>query len=127
MQMRPSKEEGGIPVLFLLRSLLYAYILTVALLALLALLLYKMNLTEKPVAIGIILIYVVSTLFIGFLAGRKMGSRKFFWGLCMGGMYFVVLALMSLVLRQTPDALGSSFWSTLLICGGGGMLGGMLS
>lgn len=122
----PAGDEG-IPVLFLLKSLLFSYILTTALLLLLALVLYKMNLSERPVAIAIIVIYVAATFFAGFVTGKRLQNRKFLWGLLMGAAYFVVLAVVSLAVNQSPDALGDSFFTTLVLCAGGGMLGGMLS
>lgn len=119
--------EGGIPVLFLLKSLLFSYILTAGLLLLLAFVLFKLELSERPVAVAIIAIYVVATFFAGFVTGKKLGNRKFMWGLLMGAAYFVVLALVSLAIRQSPDALGNSFFTTMALCAGGGMLGGMVS
>jgi len=127
MRSRQDVKEGGIPVFFLLKTLLFAYILTAGMLLLLAFLLYKMQLSEKPVSVAIIAIYVLSTLFAGFITGKKMESRKFLWGFLMGAGYFCVLALVSLAVKQSPDALSNSFFTTLTLCAGGGMLGGMLS
>lgn len=127
MRSRQEGAEGGVPVFFLLKTLLFAYILTAGMLLLLAFFLYKMQLSEKPVSIAIIAIYVISTLFAGFVTGKKMQSRKFLWGLLMGAGYFCVLALVSLAVKQSPDALGNSFFTTLMLCTGGGMMGGMLS
>ncbi len=127
MQSRQMISGGGVPVFFLLKSLLFAYILTAGMLLFLAFLLYKLQLSEKPVSIGIIVIYVLATLFAGFVTGKKMGSRKFLWGLLMGAAYFIVLAVVSLIVKQGPEALTNSFFTTLALCAGGGMLGGMLS
>lgn len=124
---RGAMEEGGIPVLFLLKSLLFSYILTAGLLLLLAFFLFKFDLTEKPVSVAIIAIYVAATFFAGFVTGKRLQSRKFLWGLLMGCAYFVVLALVSLAVKQSPDTLGQSFFTTMALCAGGGMLGGMLS
>lgn len=124
---RDSADSGGIPLFFLLKSLLFSYILTAALLLLLAFVLFKMELAERPVAVAIIVIYVVATFFAGFVAGKKLQNRKFLWGLLMGVAYFVVLALVSLAVKQSPEALSNSFFTTLALCAGGGMLGGMLS
>ncbi len=112
---------------FLLKCLLFSYILTAGLLVLLAFVLYKFGLGEGPVAIAIVAIYVLATFFAGFMTGKRMGSRKFLWGLLMGTAYFVVLALVSLVAKGAEEALGESFMTTLLLCAGGGMLGGMFS
>lgn len=124
---RGAQGDGRVPVLFLMKCLLGAYILTAVMLVGLAFLLFKMNLSEQPVAVAIIVIYVVATMFAGFLVGKKMQSRKFLWGLLMGAAYFIVLTVVSLAVNESPDALGNSFFTTLMLCAGGGMLGGMLS
>ncbi len=127
MRGRNAADEGGIPLFFLMKNLLFSYILTAGMLLLLAFFLYKFELTEKPVSIAIIVIYIAATFFAGFVSGKKLGSRKFLWGLIMGAAYFVVLALVSLAVNQNPDTLGQSFFTTFALCAGGGMLGGMLS
>lgn len=125
MEQNPKTE--GIPVGFLVKSLLFSYILTAALLALLAFALYKLGLSEKTVSIAITVIYVVGTFFGGFVMGKKMGSRKFLWGLLMGTVYFLVLAVVSLCAGKGNIQMGTSFFTTLALCAGGGMLGGMVS
>lgn len=117
----------GMPAAFLLKSLLFSYILTVLLLGILAFLLYRFGLSEKTVSIAIIVIYVAATLFGGFLTGKRMQSRRFLWGLLLGGIYFIVLAAVSLVVGKGNIQFGNSFFTTLVLCAGGGMLGGMLS
>ena len=112
---------------FLLKSLLFSYILKGVMLALLAFLLYRFGLGERAVSIAIIVIYVVATLFSGFMAGKRIKSRRFLWGLVMGGAYFLVLAVVSLIAGKGDVQIGSSFFTTLALCAGGGMLGGMLS
>lgn len=127
MQRTATSKDSGVPVLFLMKSLLFSYILTAGLLLLLALLLYKLGLSEGIVAIAIVVIYVVSTFFVGFMTGKKMENRKFLWGLLMGSAYFMVLALVSLIINQDGAALGDSFFTTFILCAAGGMLGGMVS
>ncbi len=118
--------EKNVPVFFLLRCLLFSYILTAVLLLLLAFLLYKLGLSEQIVSVAIIVIYVVATFFAGFVAGKKMQSKKFMWGLLMGGLYFLVLMLVSFgVNTATATEMGNSFLTTFVLCAGGGMLGGM--
>lgn len=120
-------EDGGIPVIFLLKCLLFSYIITGGLLLLLALLLYRFGLSEKIVAIAIIVIYVAATFFAGFVAGKKIKNRKFIWGLLLGLAYFMVLAVVSLIVNHSISDLTTGFFTTLALCAGGGMLGGMLS
>ncbi len=120
-------KMGEIPVLFLLKSLLFSYILTGSLLLLLALLLYKADLPQKVVSVCIIVIYVLATFFAGFITGKKLKNRKFLWGAVMGAAYFLVLVVISLAVNRQPGVLSNSFLTTLVLCSGGGMLGGMLS
>ena len=118
---------SGEGVLFMLKCLLLSYVLTAGLLLLLAVLLYRFSLQEKAVNIGIIVIYIVVTFLAGLLAGKRAGSRKFVWGLLMGVLYFVVLALVSLAVNRSVVDVASYFVTVLCLCCGSGMLGGMLS
>ena len=133
MRMR-NKEEArtgnmisGEGILFMLKSLLFSYVLTAGLLLLLALMLYRFSLQEKIVNIGIIVIYIAVTFFAGLLVGKRAGSRKFLWGLLMGTLYFAVLALVSLAVNRSISDVASNFVTVFCLCGGSGMLGGMLS
>ncbi len=125
--MERVSTEKKVPVIFLLKCLLFSYIVTAALLLLLAFLLFKLGLTEKIVSIAIIVIYVAATFLAGFLTGKRMGSRRFLWGLFMGGVYFLVLVAISLAVNHSVKELTDSFLTTMVLCAGGGMLGGMLS
>ena len=121
------EKASGVPVAFLLKSLIFSYILTVLMLGVLAFLLYKLQLGEKAVNMAIIVIYVAATALGGFLAGKRMKSRRFLWGLLLGGAYFLILTAVSLIVGKGNIQMGSSFFTTLVLCAGGGMLGGMLS
>jgi len=121
------KQEGTIPWMYLLIDLLGAYILTAILLLIVALLLYKFNLSPSVISIGMIITYVLTCFFAGNLAGRQMKQKRFAWGLLMGLAYFVVLLVMSLVVNPNGSGVSESLISTLILCVGGGMLGGMLS
>ena len=125
MEKRGERKEG-VPVLALAKCLLASYVLTLLLLCLLALLLYKLHLTEGMVTIAISAIYVVTTFMAGFLAGKKMETQKFLWGALIGAAYFVILAVVSVLIKTPETALGNSFWTTMVLCVAGGTLGGML-
>ena len=112
---------------FILKCLLLSYLLTTGLLLLLALLLYRFELTEKVVSVCIIGIYILVTFLAGFLAGKREGSRKFLWGLLLGGLYFLILIVISLTVNQGMGEVGGNFFTVLILCCGSGMLGGMLS
>lgn len=123
---RDTEQGRRNPVISLGKCLLAAWVLSIGLLLLLALLLYALDLSVKMVSLGVILIYIVSSLLAGFLGGKRMGSRKFLWGLIMGSLYFVLLALISVVVNQSAGSVADNFLKVYIICAGSGMLGGML-
>ena len=112
---------------FILKCLLLSYLLTTGLLLLLALLLYRFDLTEKVVSVCIIGIYILVTFLAGFLAGKREGNRKFLWGLLLGGLYFLILIGISLIVNHGMGDVAGNFFTVLILCCGSGMLGGMLS
>ena len=113
--------------ILLLKNLLFSYILTGGLLLLLAFLLYKCKLQETIVSIGIIAIYILATFFAGFITGKKMGEKKFLWGLVIGSAYFLILLIVSICVNQRAEDVANDLLTTFFMCAGSGMLGGMLS
>ena len=108
------------------KYLLFSYLFTAGILFLLAFILYRFGLSEKAVGLAMIAIYVTASFLAGFLTRKKAQSRKFFWGMVMGAAYFLILAVISLAWNG-QKALSEGFLRTLLLCAGGGMLGGILS
>lgn len=111
----------------ILKALLCAYVMTGILLLILTVLLYKAGLSEENINAGIILTYVISTFSGGFVIGKLAGVKKFLWGLLLGIMYFVLLLLISLGIYHSLQSDMMNLVTTLLLCAGGGMLGGMVS
>ena len=121
------RREGAVPIINLLLYLLFAYILTALILLLLAFLYYRLRFSEDIVSGSIVITYVAAGFLSGFLAGKKIKQKKFMWGLVMGVMYYVVLLLLSLLVNHGIVDLSGNMITTLVLCAGGGMLGGMLS
>lgn len=117
----------GTQVIQILKALLASYIVTGILLFILTFLLYKFNLDEQMVTAGIVAIYVLSTFAAGFIMGKLKKSKKFIWGLLMGGIYFLLLFGISFGVYRSFEGNGTSVLTTFLLCTGGGMLGGMLA
>ena len=67
-----------------LRSLFLAYALTGICLLLLAFLVFQMDIGTGPVTVGIIVIYVISCMAGGFLAGKITRREKYRWGALVG-------------------------------------------
>ena len=117
----------GTQVIQIMKALLASYIMTGILLFILTLLLYKFQWDEQMITAGIIAIYVISTFAGGFILGKLKGTRKFLWGLIMGILYFLLLFLISFGVYRSFDGNGTNVLTTLLLCAGGGMLGGMIA
>lgn len=117
----------GTKVLSLLKSLLISYIITGVLLLMIAFALFKFGISENVVNIAIIAVYVVASFAGGFIAGKLVKEKKFLWGFLLGFMYMVVICIVSFILNGTISFTGSSWITALIMCVGGGMLGGMLS
>ncbi len=121
------KQESNVAWMCLSMYLLCALAFTGVVLLLLALLLYKINLSEQVITISIIASYVIAGFLGGFLAGRKRKQKRFLWGLFMGVAYFLVILLVTIVAKGGLEGISDSIFTTLILCAGGGMLGGMLS
>ena len=114
-------------IVFVMKCMLAAYLLTAGLLLLLALMLYRFGLSEKVVSICIILIYIAVTFLAGFIAGKRAGEKKFLWGLVMGCVYFLILMVVSIIVNRGIEEPVSRLITVFMLCSGSGMLGGMLS
>ena len=105
-------------LLFFFKCLLFCAILTGILLLLLAFLMYRLRFSEGIVTVCITAIYVITTFFAGF---------KFLWGLLAGSIYFIILLILSMIMKSPGDLSTMHTLTVLALCAGGGMLGGMLS
>ena len=114
-------------VIFIIKCMLGAYILTAGLLLLLAFMLYRFGLSEKVVSICIIAVYIIVTFLAGLLAGKREGRKKFLWGLVMGVLYFGILVAVSLVVNRGLEDVAGNLMTVFFLCAGSGMLGGMIS
>ena len=117
----------AVHVFRIIKALLASYSVTGVLLLLLSFFLYKFEWDEQMITAGIVIVYVFSTFVGGFILGKIKKNKKLWWGLLLGFLYFAFLFLISFVLYQNFSNNGTDIITTLLLCIGGGMLGGMLS
>ncbi len=121
------RDAKGNPVNAIFAAVFVMFIISGLLLLVLALLLYKMELSESVVKIGVVVIYVVSGLLGGFLMGKIMREQKYLWGLAAGAIYFVVLFVASALVKGGFDMDIAKVVTTLILCAASGMAGGMVS
>ncbi|MBQ2802030.1 MAG: TIGR04086 family membrane protein [Lachnospiraceae bacterium] len=117
----------NIKISSLIKSLIVSYVITLLILVLLSFLLLKFQLSESIISIGITLSYVISCFTGGYIAGKMSSSRRFLYGLLLGGVYFIFLTLISLVLNKGIQSDATHFITVMLMCSLSGMLGGMLT
>lgn len=111
----------------MLKSLLFSYVVTGMLLALLTVLLYKFELDEQLVSAAIVAIYVLATMAGGLVIGKLVKVRRFLWGLGLGAAYFALLMLITLGVYHTLNGNAANMITAFILCSGGGMIGGMIS
>ena len=119
--------KKNIKVIWWIKSLLASYIVTGILLLVLTFFMYKFELNEKIVSAAIVGIYVVSTLIGGMIIGKLTKSKRYLWGMVLGIIYFVLLLLITLGVYRTLNGDSVSIVTSLILCAGGGMTGGMIS
>lgn len=124
---RMMQKQEGVPVTTLFIYLVCSYAFTLVMLVILAFLLFKLKLSESVINGTIIIIYMAACFLGGFLAGKKMKKRKYAWGLLMGAAYFIVFMILSLIINKGDVEVSKTILTTMVLCCGGGMLGGMLS
>ena len=119
--MLPSRPKA------VLISLVASYLLSALLLFILTFILYRLKLKESQIAPAVYALYVISCLVGGLLCGKALHSRRFFWGLLTGMLYFLALFAASILLRhgQVPEF--SRMMPVLACCAAGGTVGGILS
>ena len=119
--------QKNIKVIWWIKSLQASYIVTGILLLVLTFFMYKFELNEKIVSAAIVGIYVVSTLIGGMIIGKLTKSKRYLWGMVLGIIYFVLLLLITLGVYRTLNGDSVSIVTSLILCAGGGMTGGMIS
>ena len=121
------KNRKNIKIIWMIKALLASYIVTGILLLALTFFMYKFELNEKIVSAAIVGIYVVSTLIGGIIIGKLTGEKRYLWGLILGILYFALLLVITLGVYRTLNGDSVSIITSLILCAGGGMAGGMIS
>ena len=125
-QMR-KKEQNEVWIMWMVKALLAAYVVTGILLIILALALYKFELNEGAVTAGVTAVYLMSTFTGGLVVGKLAKVRRFLWGIVLGILYFALLLLVTVGIYRTFHGSSTEILVTFALCAGGGMAGGMIS
>lgn len=109
------------------KSLLISYLFTGIVLAILSYFVFQYEIKESMVNICIVATYVLANFVGGFICGKKMKEKKFLWGLALGAIYAGALLLVSVLLGTDGTVAYKSNVTLVMLCTGGGMLGGMMA
>lgn len=121
------KEQNEVWIMWMVKALLAAYVVTGILLIILALALYKFELNEGAVTAGVTAVYLISTFTGGLVVGKLAKVRQFLWGIVLGILYFALLLLVTVGIYRTFHGNSTEILVTFALCAGGGMAGGMIS
>lgn len=122
-----NRLEKNQKIIWLLKALLFSYVVTGISLLLLSVLLYKFEWNERLVSAAIVAVYVLSTVVGGIVIGKLVRTRRFFWGLLLGNLYFILLLVITIILYRSLSGNGLNMLTAWILCTGGGMTGGMIS
>ncbi len=109
------------------KVLIIAYVITIVMLLILSLLLYKLGLSTGQIKIGIIITYVLAAGLSGFIMAKVQKTKRVVWGFIMGLLYFVILFVVSFFMNKGINAETSNVLLTGVICMVSGAMGGILS
>ena len=114
-------------ILQVLKATIAVALVTIMMLLVLSLMLFKLNLSDTGVMIGIYITYVVANFIGGLIIGKVKGERKFIWGMVVGMVFFVTLTIISMIVTGELYGSGMKALGALAACVFGGMAGGMVA
>lgn len=112
-------------ILGILKLLIIGFVITAIMLCGVAFCVYRFGWGEQYISIGIVVVYTVSTLVGGFLWAYKEKKRRLVCGVAYGGMYFLVLLIVSLAVGAGNVNMQGMFLC-LVACVVSGGIGGIL-
>ena len=108
-------------------ALIRCFIVSFMLLLIFAMIMYVGDVSNNVVGVMVVVTYFVSTLIGGLYLGSKADKKKYMWGIILGGLYFVLLMIVSLICNKGHMDLDISLIIALSVSLIGGMVGGMIS
>lgn len=119
--------KKGMTLRVMIRGLITAFLTTVIFLLILAFLLLKFQWDAGKTESAILAVYILASFLGGWTAGHRAEKLKFLYGLAVGVLYFLLLLAVSAMSDTGLRSELTSGITAFLVCGAGGMIGGMLS
>lgn len=118
---------AGQKMLGVLKGLIVSYIITIVLLFITAVVVYKVGISDMVLSGLITATYILATFFGGFITGRKVQEKKFLWGVVFGAMYIIIAMILGRLLGGGETGAMVPRITKSIMCVAGGMLGAMLA
>jgi putative membrane protein (TIGR04086 family) len=109
------------------KGLIVAYLLAVLLLFILAVIVYRVEVSDTILSIALVVIYGLSTFVGGVITGKAVEEKRFVWGMVFGLLYASLITLVAQIMGGDAGTPGKSELVRCLMCIASGMLGAMLS
>ena len=122
-----NEKNKRTPMIDVPTALLVGFILTCVGVILLALCLLLFSVSEEMIDGGVLIIYILSCLVAGFVIGKKRKTKRVFWGVFIGVMYYFLLFVATFLVVHSTDTNGYDMVTSLMVCCGSAAFGGMLS
>lgn len=119
--------ESRSRAIYLSKSVLLSYLITLFLLLVISLLLLQTGLSGSIMSIAVVVVYVISAFSGSFYMGKHVEQKRYLWGLVTALLYFLVYIMISLIVKGDDPIRLTDYVKTLAILACSGMLGGMLS
>ncbi len=114
-------------VLPVIKTVVAVVVVTIVLLFILTFLLYKLQFQDQTLLIGIGIIYFMANFVGGYIIGKVKQQKRFIWGIAVGFTYFIILAIVSILMTSGIFQNGVPAVIACICCVFGGALGGMIS
>ena len=114
-------------IMTLMKTVVFMCICTVIILLITAFIYYKFNISDSKIRAGVIITYFLSCFIGGFIYGGIKEKNKYLYGLLVGTAYFILVAIITIIIKGTALNINNDFMIALFTCSVGGMSGGMIS
>lgn len=109
-----------------MKVLLLEFLCSVLLLALVALVMYKIGISHSVTIVLVGVVYFLATFTGGMVMGKAQREKRLIWGIAMGVLYIAIICLLSVLIQS--EFTGSSQMLMCIVCSIlGGAFGGMFS
>lgn len=125
ISVKENSEQGSLTPILILKSISLCYGLTVIMLALLALVVTYMPLSEGVVPTIVLLISILSIILSGMMVARSVSRKGWLCGSVTGVVYIITLYLIGAMVFQN-FSFGITFLTMLVIGALSGAFGGII-